>query len=462
LDELEKYKEIRFNFEEDINTLVSELKIKDLKLETLKSKKDELNDKLQIAEERFIILNDKILNQFVENNLNMQDRSASQLNDALIDSKNYIEELKSKINDLESEFESSKIRESSKSKQIESLNKQIEELDTQLRIYKDKTILNNNLEKPNEPGILELSFRSFEGSRRATNPSIIDKRKDSGTTRKRYMLKTNHITNVTTSNYRQSHKPSIWYEEMKSVMSIRRKISINEPPKDIFLINYKGFGYICYDNHKDLRLIAYQNNVIYILDHKNMKFVYEIPILGIKTLEWSISNDFLYQISFFNEPTQKVETAILELPNGSSFYKAIQSSSYFDHSIVKNKALAIESNIEFRNASLNLFCSSKRSCILETWINSLSKDWSVDYYVIVDNVLLKFNIPLKFKYNQYSKIIRKPYMYFLENYNLIKNEEKIGLKRPNTFALKIHNENQDIVLASLMEEEKETWVNLLS
>ena len=461
LSELEKAKNERLDAESNMNSLVGELEFKDLTLEQLKSKEEELNECLQTVEQRYTTLNNSMLSSVQAQSLQKQDKNLDELTAKVNEANAINRNLEEQLNHTNKETERLKADNLSKTKLAESLNKQIEELEAQLLSYKNKTVKRYEQDKLEEPEVLELSFKSYETSRKNTNASIVNNRKTSEASRKRYELKTSHFVRYNDKENPKPGKPASKFDDVKSIITTSRK---NSRPRNVdsYIMNYQGFGYLCFSERKKLSLIAYQNNTIYVIDHRGMEILHEIPILMIDQLTASSSNDFLYEIAFYNDSMKRQENIVLELPTGTMFLKAIKNSVYFDPQLLGSVSLTIESSRNFCNASLKLFSTAKRGCILETWVNSFFTNWNAEYYVIVENVLLKLAAPAVFHYKDYHKIIRKPYMYSLENYNIIKDKEKIGLARPYTFALKIHNENTDIVLACLMEEEKDAWVDILS
>lgn len=460
INDLESAKEARLVVETSMNNLVGELKVKDLKLGHLKSKEEELAGKLEMVEQRFTMLNDSILSETHKQMMESQDKSYDMLSAELSEARTTIVKLEEITTDIHKDCELAKLGSLAKSRLIDSLNKQIEELQTQLATYQNKDMLNNLQTKPDEAGALELSFRSFDGSRIETNSVIDERRRSSLTAKKKYEMKSSHFATYQAEKLhpnQQTHR----YEEMKSIILHKRKVSLMDAPKETYLINFQGYGYLCENDHKTLKIIVYQQNTVYVITQKGMKIEYEFPTNNIKELVASSTNNFLYKIDFQTEGGSKIQSIVLEIPNGLWFLKVIQNSLYFDADVFRTRRLNIENNISFRNASLNLFHSAKRSCILETWVNSFSANWDINYYVLVDTVLMKFSVPLVFQYSDYHKVIRRPYMYLLENYNFIGDEKKIGLARPNTFALKIQNESKDVVVTCLILEEKEAWAKML-
>lgn len=444
-----------------MSNLLNELEVKNLKLEQLKNKEEYLHGKLEVVEQRFTELNDSMINQAKQNFLEDKDSASEKLLKELKEANVKIDGLQKRLYQFEKEIEISKLKEYTYVRQVESMSKQIEELDVQLSSYKHGAKVVLHPQKTDEPGALEISFKSLD-SYKVEQPSFMGaQRKSSMVLKKKYEIKATHFKPIKTVEKSFVDRSMLRYEDMKSIIVKKRKVSFIEEPKDEIINKFSGYCYFCHVDHKILKVIVYHDNVIYIVNLKGKKPLYEIPILNIKQFVCSTTNSFLYQLNFLNDSTGEKEEIVLEIPNGLSFFKAVQTSLYFDPETVRVKYLNIESNLNFNNASLNLFSSAKKATLLETWLNSLSTSWDFNFFILLDSVLLKIKAPSMFYYVDYQKLMRRPYIYFLENYNVIKDEKKIGLARSNIFALKIQNEKKDIIFACLMEEEKEAWVKAL-
>ena len=452
-------RDAKIEVERNMSQLLTEIETNKIKIEQLNHNEQELQVKLETMQHRCTELNNDLAVESQKALIQSQEKTTTKLARELEEAYGKITELQKSLASYEKDIEQFSLKESSYVNRIESMNKEIEELNVQLTTYRQKSLTGVHNDRIHEPGALELSFRSNNGSRLDMESFMAVPRKSSLAAKKKYELKASKFKSLNNTMNVAMNQTTNRFEEMRSIFVDKRKASIPQQPEGLFLDSFKGCGYLCHIDHKILKIVAYDDNVIYIFNSKGHEPLYEIPIINIKQIVCSASNAFLYQLNFYNETTEEKEEVVLELPNGPMFFKAIQSSLYFDQETIRVKHLNIESNRGFGHSVLNLFGAVKRTAILETWLNSFTKEWESSYFVLLDSVLVKFKLPTVFYYVDYQKIMRKPRIYFLENYNIIKDENKIGLKRPYTFALKIINEKKDIVFASLMEDEKEAWVH---
>ena len=375
---------------------------------------------------------------------------------------NLTKELAETKNDLEI----FKNNESYHIKQIETLKKQIEEMDSQLRSFKTSEIgLISERQIMVEPQALEISMNDIDMSRNNNSYlSVMKSRRESTVIKRKYEIRNNTIQNQSLFNYvPKIDKTMMKYDEMKSIMVNKKESSFLEEEHEMLRSNFQDYFYLCHQDHKILKVIVYKNNVIYILNQNSRnKPLFEIPILNIKQIIKSTGNPFLCQISFLDKLSEEKKDIVMEIPNAAEFFKVISNSFYFDKEILRKRPLNMESNTIFKNASLNLFPGCKKAMFLETWVNSMMYDWKVSFFIYVDDILLKFKTPSVFYYSDYNKIRHTISIYLLDSYNVIKDEQKIGLKRTNTFALKIKNENKDIIFSAMQAEEKNSWIQVLN
>ena len=460
-------KEEKFGVERKITTLQTKLYKKDASIQELMVKENELTSMLNQVESNYNHINEELVSEMEEKMRESQikkDEEEEQIKNA-----QKTEELSQKLIEANSSLEKSKIKEKSLEKQVKSLQLQMEELNIQLKQFKQNENGIDNDQKITEPAMLEMSFDGQEGSRLGSSYlSIMKSRKESTihkNHKKRYEMKNCNNFQIMQSNQRtKNHRMhSLRYEDMKSIILNKPEATFINYESETARSTFQDYCYLCKQDHKMLKVLVLKENNIYVLNQNSTnKPLYEIEILNIKQIIKSTGNPFVFQINFIDKKSEEKREIIIELPNAEEFFFILSNDTFFDRNVVKRRPLNIETNSDFKNSALNIFPSCKKALIMNSWINSVFVDWRLDYIIFIDDILVSFKIPSVFHYKDYKKFRKQASFYLLESYNVIGDETKIGLKKPNTFALKIKNENRDMIFSAMQKEEKEDWIRTLS
>ena len=156
------------------------------------------------------------------------------------------------------------------------------------------------------------------------------------------------------------------------------------------------------------------------------------------------------------------KSIIIELPNSKDFLEILKTSKFFKNENIKVKNFELENNFNFNNSSVNLIEFSKKSGFLENFTSKNDKKWKYIYLTLVGNLLIKFTIPEVFFYNEFRKFRRRVTVYKLIDYNVITDGSKININENKVFALKIKNEEIDLIFKSENINEKNRWIKNLN
>ena len=225
---------------------------------------------------------------------------------------------------------------------------------------------------------------------------------------------------------------------------------------------YKDFIYLCNKDHKVLKLLVFYNSKIGIFNENNRKKpIFHCSLEFLKEFNCSRENNDLFEMIFEKNNVKK--SIIIELPNSEDFLEILKTSEFFKNENIKVKNFEIENNTNFYNSSVNLIDFSKKSGFLEIFTANNDKNWKYIYLTLVGNLLIKFTIPEVFFYNEYRKYRRRVTVYKLNDYNVITDINKISIgTENNVFALKIKNEEIDLVFKSENLNEKKRWIQNLN
>ena len=441
------------NYNESLSKDLSELKAEHSQLEHCI---EELKQKAESQEQQNSQQDNTVLDNRIEKLKSAIDKEkvdhAVKLHNLELD----IQEKEDKIDFLETEINELETLNRKKEKAIESLNKQLEETQTRLQ----NILSNQNVSNCNEP------LKRFDGN----SSFVMDKSKVSTpdvsmeveTSRKlSWATYNNYLVRSFKANPSKAKKlvnkdksdVSLRVQTERSIQSRSRIIdtSSNQP--------LKCCVYICEEKAKTMRLLYINNDNVLISNYKTKEPIYAFSINKIAAINCSKSDSFLLGLTFFESTNDKVTTVILEAPNSRQIKRTIDSSYLFRSPTNFQAQLEIEKNEGFRNSALNYLPHIKKAGFLERYVNTISRLWQLSFCVKIEGALLIFDIPTKFDYASYAKYKRRPRVYYLENYNVITDQLSIGITQPNSFALKIKNENVDLIFSSLEAPELDKWVS---
>lgn len=222
---------------------------------------------------------------------------------------------------------------------------------------------------------------------------------------------------------------------------------------------FKTIVYLCQPTLKQINILYIDNNILFFTLNNSRKINYNIPIKNVTAIRCSISDSFLIEFDFIDDAIHASSTLILEAPNSKIIREVMKSSSHFRAAVKTIKNLEIEKNVDFRNAALNCFTTYSKSGFLERFINSIFINWEFVCCLQLKGSFVIYKLPSKFVYSKYFRYKRYPEIYYLDNYNIITDQMNIGLTRNNLFALKIKNEEIDLIFACLQFSELESWVS---
>ena len=174
-----------------------------------------------------------------------------------------------------------------------------------------------------------------------------------------------------------------------------------------------------------------------------------------------IRDRFLIRIHYKPDSTSKKNNKqiLLEIPNREGLLNIFEISS-LEKILLKRKALEIEGNDNFHNSALNILPNSNKQGILEFFVDDLFTDWETRLVCLSPGLL--FMLPLKHFviYNKKNSIINQGIFFRLVSYNLIQDLEIRGIKKKNTFLLKVLNEDDAFIFNAFSQQEREDWLKI--
>lgn len=96
---------------------------------------------------------------------------------------------------------------------------------------------------------------------------------------------------------------------------------------------------------------------------------------------------------------------------------------------------------------------------MKLWVNHLFYNWDLFYLVLIDNLLVKIELPKKCKYKDFSLHLRNTQIYKLENFTSMRQKHQEQQMQLDLFALKLINENEDLIIATPSHWHQKLWVN---
>jgi hypothetical protein len=467
--ELAAVKQENEKFEQQIHEYETNIFEKQSHIENLAQQKSRLTfklDSLQMNFEDFtktISKDQQLINEIKE----FENMKLSTMESINMNSEN--EKLYKEIEELKEEIEGLKQYNSISSREIISLKKHVEELEVlnrNLNRYDDKYKDQPDLSYCNLDMDLSLEqipeVMSFHVSRRSTIQEIAKSRKVS-----HLVTIPNFESNINKQLDRENERdkfPSISFKETKSMLNIVRDMSVGKSKKEKVetALSFRDYAYLCFDTQKKFHVLAFKKDTIYILHvDPSKKPVLEVPFSHVTG--FVVSRDNLNVIELFYQNSRAGNASIvLEIPSASEFIKILEKCSNSEVNFKKKGETSLDSKPNFKNSYMNLFKDVVKSGVVNYWVNSYFTDWKFVYLIYLKNILIQTNAPEVFNYCDYKKYRREMIFYKMDDYNVIIEQSKIGLTKEFTFAIKIKNEETDLIFSAPSRFEKNKWSDSLS
>ena len=224
--------------------------------------------------------------------------------------------------------------------------------------------------------------------------------------------------------------------------------------QNFFQMNFKGLCYICNKTNKVLNSIQIKKEEVIFKEYSKKK-KFKITTKRLLYIEQSLQNPFLLEI-FFNNETFKKESFIIELSEVERFLEVLQESQHFSKNLIKKKNFfEIEKNRNFNDCSLFIFREYKNCGLVKLWVNSLFYNWTVINLILIDRVLFYVEMPNVISYSNGVNLFKKFNFFKLEHFTIMKSRK--GVVVPNIFALKMINQNKDLVISTSSNFLVEKW-----
>ena len=363
--------------------------------------------------------------------------------------------LKQQNFELIDDNQSLKMNEQILKKEIVALRKVIEELEAKLKNFMEDSFEPAKAFKPMESRQLELDFKLMSSRKMSEKLSYFPDIQSQSS----FRLSRRSFIYRASSHKKQT--PSKLNDDVLKIL---------EQNSNIFILKERGLRkseaktfmfYHCRKQDKVLRKVTLFDGKLFIFKIKKTKPVLVIPILNIRKVFTSQNDEFLVQI-FYVDSEGSPNTFLMEIPRSKIFLSILKEIPFFNNNIFCLDLLEIESDMKFRNVSINLFKSAKGCSMVNYWVNSFFKDWVIYFTFFIDEILVKFECPDKISYEQQLNDFAKLEIHRLDDYNVITDNNKIGLVGENLMGIKIRNENKDLVFEINTFEEKMAWKNALN
>lgn len=231
-----------------------------------------------------------------------------------------------------------------------------------------------------------------------------------------------------------------------------------EPPQPSRDEVFVDSVYMC-DTHKKrlIMLVVTAEKIVGVSPwQKSPKTYFEIKADRVTAVINSRNIANLYMIEYINEKGQE-DFIVIEVFSLVRFISHLTLKGLLNKFSTEN--LEIEKMANFKNALLPIFKNQRHSGVVEMWINTFMTDWALVYLISIDDYLIKMHLEKSYAYADYKIGMKNVQIFRLDSWNLFSEKEKIGLRKPNSFALKIHNENIDLIFNCFSHDEKLSWVN---
>ena len=374
--------------------------------------------------------------------------------------------------ELRNELDNQKAYNAISEKQILSLQKHIEELEVLSRNFQR---FDDKIRDPNEISVgnldMDLSLEhipevmSIHMSNKVSNlQEFVETRKVSYHVPNPYSI---NINKQLETEAERETQPINTLKEIKSSLQIMTDMTMlitrRDPSPEIERrATYLEYVYQCFEGYKKLQILVFKNDTIYILHRDTSKKpLNEIKMLDVQEIVISRDNPHIIEISYQTSKSL-IESIVLENPSNSQFLKVLDKSPNYNSDLKKKSETSLDHKPNFKNAYMNIFKDAKKSGFVICWVNTFFTDWNTVFLIHLKNVLIKVNAPDVFKYEDYKRNRKETTIYKLDDYNVIGNKQKIGLNKEFTFAVKIKNEEIDLVFAAPSLFEKNRWSEVLT
>ena len=243
---------------------------------------------------------------------------------------------------------------------------------------------------------------------------------------------------------------------LQNIESLKYLITKDENPiPKKTSLNFKSLCYICSEKSKTLNTIKIKSEEIIFKDFSKKK---ELRIITkrLLSINYSSQNPFLLKI-FFNNENSKKESLIIEICESIHFLSILQESQHFSENLIKKKNFfEIEKNKNFNDCSIFIFKNYSNCGLVRLWVNSLFYNWVVINLILVDRVLFYVEMPTVIYYSNFSGF-RKFFFFKLDHFTVMKSRK--GISVPNIFAIKMINQDKDLVISTSSQFLADKWTN---
>lgn len=470
--ELRVQKQESQSLEQRINEYESNIFEKQNYIENLSMQKSRLTTKLDDLQTHFENFT-KSINEEQKILTSLKERESvkvSSMETIVLTSEN--EKLYKENTELKTELENQRAYNAISEKQILSLQKHIEELEVLSRNFQR---FDEKMRDPKETSVCNLDMdlslehipevMSIHMSNKVSNLQELAE-----TRRVSYQLQNPFSININKQiEPEHEREPQLLntLKDVKSSMQIMTDMTMlitrRDPSPEIERrVTYLEYIYQCFDTYKKLQILVFKNDTIYVLHRDTSKKpVHEIKMIDVEEIVISRDNPHIIEISYQTSKSI-IESIILENPSNTQFLKLLEKSPNYNSDLKKKSETSLDHKSNFKNAYMNVFKDAKKSGFVICWVNTFFTDWNTMFLIHLKNVLIKVNAPDIFKYDDYKRNRKDMTVYKLDDYNVIGNKQKIGLNKEFTFAVKIKNEETDLVFAAPSLFEKNRWSEVLT
>jgi hypothetical protein len=226
---------------------------------------------------------------------------------------------------------------------------------------------------------------------------------------------------------------------------------------------FKDLVFICEQSTKYLKILQLEEDRLNFISKKSFETFLSIKLADIKRIIISEKDSFLLKLSyndFSAEGKTQVRHLLIEMSSRKMFLNVFRKKG-LQYLVLPKKSLEIESDDLFKNCSFNLFPKCLKQGFLELYVDDFFHDWRTYFVCLVDKCLILFDVNRKQTYSNYKQITKKIQIYRMISYNVIDRPSKIGLNRRYMFAIKILNENSQLVFSAYNKGQRKQWLKYL-
>ena len=243
----------------------------------------------------------------------------------------------------------------------------------------------------------------------------------------------------------------------KSPLNLQIALEEDPLPSDSPLIEPV---FLCLPKQKKLMLLVLRGRVFYLMESRKIGSVSaEIGAARVSKITRSPRLPQIFSLSYSADSGREA-TVTLELFSPKNFLRALTSLGLEGKLVVA--PLAIEGLSNFANSALPCFSVATRCGLAEFWVNTLMSDWTLVFLLLIEERLLIFHLPENYNYSDYQNVNSRIGIHLLESFNLFTEPANIGLRKQNVFALKLINENKDLIFNCFSAESKAEWAEALA